>query len=76
MALVTTLHLPHLTNHGVHVGLFKDVENAAYLRQQLLEGNADFEYAFLDATTVIMLRLCLCAPILTSLFRYCRSSIY
>lgn len=47
------LQLPHLPNHDVYVLLFKDVTNAAFLRQQLLAGNADFEYAFLDATKVI-----------------------
>jgi hypothetical protein len=46
------LQLPHLEAYPVHVSLFKDVKNAVYLRQQLLDANAEFEYAFLDATTV------------------------
>jgi EKC/KEOPS complex subunit CGI121/TPRKB len=46
------LRLPHLEDHAVYVALFKDVTNAAFLRQQLIQGNTDFEYAFLDATSV------------------------
>lgn len=52
MATGSTIELPHLEGYPVHVSLFKDVKNAAFLRQQLLDGNSDFEYAFLDATTV------------------------
>lgn len=52
MAAVQTIVLPHLSHAPVHVALFKDVKNAAYLRRQLLEGNQAFEYAFLDATAV------------------------
>jgi EKC/KEOPS complex subunit CGI121/TPRKB len=46
------LELPHLTDYSVCVLLFKDVQYAAFLRQQLLAGNSEFEYAFLDATNV------------------------
>lgn len=49
---VQTIQLSHLEGYPVHVGLFENVQNAAFLRQQLLDGNAEFEYAFLDATTV------------------------
>lgn len=48
-----TLTLPHLPNSPIQVGLFKNVQNAAFLRQQLLEGNSDFEYAFLDASVLL-----------------------
>ena len=48
-----TITLPHLPQHSMQVCLFKDVENAAFLRQQLLDGNAEFEYAFLDATGLL-----------------------
>lgn len=34
------------------MGLFQDVRNARFLRQQLLDGNGDFEYAFIDAEVV------------------------
>ncbi|KAF2404362.1 CGI-121-domain-containing protein [Trichodelitschia bisporula] len=53
MADGTTLQLPHLASHPVHISLFADVANAPFLRQQLLEGNSAFEYAFLDASTII-----------------------
>ena len=32
--------------------LYQHLENAAFLRQQLLAGNVDFEYAFIDASMV------------------------
>jgi EKC/KEOPS complex subunit CGI121/TPRKB len=47
-----TIDLPHLSSLAVHVALYKDVQNASYLRQQLLSANAEFEYAFIDATMV------------------------
>lgn len=43
-------HLP--TSHQVHLAMFKDVKNAAFLHQQLLARNAEFEYAFIDASVV------------------------
>lgn len=52
MSTLETIALPHLPQHHLCVGLFKNVKNAAFLRQQLLAGNADFEYAFLDASVV------------------------
>ncbi|KAK5122959.1 hypothetical protein LTR85_003524 [Meristemomyces frigidus] len=48
-----TIILPHLPNHPLHVCLFKDVSNAPFLRQQLLEGNTEFEYAFVDASVLL-----------------------
>jgi EKC/KEOPS complex subunit CGI121/TPRKB len=48
-----TITLPHLPNSPIQVCLFKNVQNAAFLRQQLLEGNTDFEYAFLDASVLV-----------------------
>ncbi|RSM00388.1 EKC/KEOPS complex subunit [Fusarium oligoseptatum] len=47
---VTVEHLP--ASHKVHVALFRDVRNAAFLHQQLLGRNPDFEYAFIDASVV------------------------
>lgn len=52
MAAIETVTLPHLLEHPLYVALFKDVKNAPFLRQQLLDGNAEFEYAFLDAQVV------------------------
>jgi len=48
-----TIVLPHLQDYPLVVCLFKDVNNASFLRQQLLEGNTDFEYAFLDASVLL-----------------------
>lgn len=48
-----TIQLPHLPKHALRMGLFKDVKNAAFLRKQLLEGNAEFEYAFLDTASIL-----------------------
>ncbi|KAF2138261.1 uncharacterized protein K452DRAFT_277286 [Aplosporella prunicola CBS 121167] len=53
MARVQTIGLAHLPAHPVHVALFDHVTNAAALRQHLLSGNPEFEYAFLDATTIL-----------------------
>lgn len=51
--LITTLHLTHLpATLGVHIALCRNLGNATFLRQQLLDGNPEFEYALLDASTV------------------------
>lgn len=53
MAMVKTFHLAHLNpNLEVHVALFRDLKNAFHLRQQLLNGNTEFEYALIDANAV------------------------
>lgn len=53
MAHLQTLHLAHLPSSlAVHVALFRHVRNAVFLRQQLLEGNGEYEYAFIDADVV------------------------
>ncbi|KAM3424817.1 hypothetical protein BST61_g6798 [Cercospora zeina] len=48
-----TAQLPHLPQHPLHMVLFTEVHNAAFLRQQLLAGNTDFQYAFLDASVLL-----------------------
>lgn len=48
-----SIQLPHLPRQPLQLGLFTDVQNAAFLRQQLLQGNADFEYAFVDASVLV-----------------------
>lgn len=54
MSLLETVALEHVpATHSVHVAFFKGVANAGYLQSQLLARNADFEYAFIDATTVV-----------------------
>ncbi|KAF7119248.1 hypothetical protein CNMCM5793_008996 [Aspergillus hiratsukae] len=51
---IETVHLPHLPSAvAVHIALYRDVKNSPFLRQQLLSGNADFEYAFIDASMVL-----------------------
>ena len=45
--------LPHLLQHPLRVCLFENVQNATFLRQQLLEGNTEYEYAFLDASVLL-----------------------
>ena len=53
METLATFHIAHLpTQLAVYIALFRDLRNASFLRQQLLAGNADFEYAFLDAASV------------------------
>ena len=53
MAALQTLHLAHLPpDLAVHIALYTDLQNASFLRDQLLRGNSDFEYAFVDASVV------------------------
>ena len=53
MAHLQTVSLEHLPeNHTFHIALFRNVKNAAFLHQQLLAGNTDFEYALIDASIV------------------------
>ena len=54
MALTRIVHLANLSPEYLLVSLFTDVSNAGFLRQQLLDGNTEFEYAFIDASTVCM----------------------
>lgn len=50
---IETLALEHLpASHAAYVALFRGVENAAFLRQQLLDREPEFEYAFVDASVV------------------------
>lgn len=70
MAQMTTVHLSHLPpDLAVHVAFFEDLQNSRFLRQQLLDGNTEFEYAFLDARMVRQLcqlmrsRLILLGPV-------------
>jgi hypothetical protein len=53
MTLLQSVEIEHLpAEHTIHIALFKDVENAALLHQQLLAGNTDFEYGLIDASVV------------------------
>lgn len=48
--IVQLEHVP--SSYRIHLALFRNVKNAGFLHQQLLARNADFEYAFIDASTV------------------------
>ncbi|PYH90507.1 CGI-121-domain-containing protein [Aspergillus ellipticus CBS 707.79] len=53
-SLLDTIHLAHLPpSMAVHVAVYRDVQNAPFLRQQLLSANSEFEYAFIDASVVL-----------------------
>lgn len=54
MCLIEAIPLEHVpATHSVHVGFFRDVSNVGFLQSQLLARNPDFEYAFIDATTIV-----------------------
>lgn len=51
-----TIQLQHIpADMPIHLALYRDVRNTAFLRQQLLSGNEEFEYAFIDVTMVGLL---------------------
>ena len=51
--MVETIHISHMPPElALFVALYTAVENASFLKDQLLAGNADFEYAFIDASMV------------------------
>ncbi|KAK4149844.1 kinase binding protein CGI-121-domain-containing protein [Chaetomidium leptoderma] len=48
------LELEHVpTAYQLYAGFFRDVTNAEFLHAQLLSRNSEFEYAFIDASSVI-----------------------
>ncbi|TFB05344.1 EKC/KEOPS complex subunit [Trichoderma ghanense] len=49
--IVQLEHVP--SSYQIHLALFRNVKNAGFLHQQLLARNADFEYAFIDASTIV-----------------------
>lgn len=53
MANLQSLYLAHLPSDlAVHIALYKNLKNATFLRQQLLDGNSSYEYALIDASVV------------------------
>lgn len=44
-------HVP--PTYQVYAAFFRDVSNAEFLHAQLLSRNSEFEYAFIDASSVI-----------------------
>lgn len=58
MALLETIHLSHLPHDTpAHIALYRDIKNASLLREQLISGNVDFQYAFIDASVVSLVFL-------------------
>lgn len=54
MSLLQSINLEHLpADYTIHIALFSDIKNAAFLHQQLLAGNTDFEYALIDASIIV-----------------------
>lgn len=52
--MLETIQLSHIPPQlPLYVTLYRSLQNASFLRQQLLAGNADFEYAFIDASMVL-----------------------
>jgi len=52
--MVETIHLAHVPPElAIFVALFSNVENAPFLKEQLITANSDFEYAFIDASMVL-----------------------
>ncbi|KAI1431129.1 kinase binding protein CGI-121-domain-containing protein [Xylaria sp. CBS 124048] len=51
--ILETMQLEHVPpTHSVHVSVFRDVENADFLHQQLLTRDSEFEYAMIDASMI------------------------
>ncbi|KAJ9605698.1 hypothetical protein H2200_009547 [Cladophialophora chaetospira] len=65
--MVETINLAHLPPElALYVAMYTDVENATFLKEQLLAGNAEFEYAFIDASLIISTK-----HVLAAAFRAC-----
>ncbi|KAF2093834.1 CGI-121-domain-containing protein [Rhizodiscina lignyota] len=58
---IETIRLPFLDDYPLYIGLFSHLKNATFLRKQLLEGNQDFEYALIDATSILSVKHVLAA---------------
>ncbi|CAG8055296.1 unnamed protein product [Penicillium salamii] len=48
-----TINLPHLPSLPVHVAVYRNVQNTAFLKSQLLAGQPEYEYAFIDASMAL-----------------------
>ncbi|KIW30785.1 uncharacterized protein PV07_02486 [Cladophialophora immunda] len=52
--MVEIIQLAHMPPElALYVAMYTDVQNAPFLKEQLLAGNSDFEYAFIDARMVV-----------------------
>jgi EKC/KEOPS complex subunit CGI121/TPRKB len=51
--MLEAVQFPHFPpSLTIYVSLYTSLQNARFLRQQLLAGNREFEYAFIDANMV------------------------
>ncbi|KAK4457737.1 kinase binding protein CGI-121-domain-containing protein [Cladorrhinum samala] len=48
---LTLEHVP--STHRVYITLFRDVSNSSFLQSQLISRNPEFEYAFIDVSSII-----------------------
>ncbi|EPE30720.1 hypothetical protein GLAREA_03687 [Glarea lozoyensis ATCC 20868] len=54
MSLLETVQLEHLPpGYDISLALFRNVKNSAFLHEQLLAGNTEFEYALIDASVLV-----------------------
>ncbi|KAL7949745.1 kinase binding protein CGI-121 domain-containing protein [Trichoderma barbatum] len=68
---VEIIELEHVpSSYRIYLALFRNVKNAGFLHQQLLARNAEFEYAFVDASTILS-RL----HLLSAVFKAVNSSV-
>ncbi|OAP64107.1 hypothetical protein AYL99_00079 [Fonsecaea erecta] len=52
--MVETIKLAHMPPElALYIAMYTDVQNTPFLKEQLLAGNSDFEYAFIDARMVV-----------------------
>lgn len=52
--MVETIHLSHIPEGlALYVSCYTNVTNAAYLKEQLIAANQDFNYAFIDASVIL-----------------------
>lgn len=50
LSKIELIHVPAALN--TYIALYRDVKNAAFLREQLVNENSEFEFAFIDAKSV------------------------
>lgn len=50
---VQPITLAHLPTNPIYLGYFRNVQNVSFLKDQLLTGNPDYEYAFIDASIIL-----------------------
>jgi len=52
--MVERIQIAHIPDDlPLYIACFKDVKNASFLKQQLLAGNQEYNYSFIDAATIL-----------------------